>query len=102
MSIELCLNSGTYQAAVQQDVEEGTRVGVTGTPTFFHQWSAAGGRPAARELRTRERGGAGAGAVRESSHPSIVHPFQADPRRGWDRCRSSDMLFGSVKGGDVF
>ena len=35
MSIELCLHSGIYQAAVQQDVEEGTQVGVTGTPTFF-------------------------------------------------------------------
>jgi protein-disulfide isomerase len=28
-------SSGAYQAAVQRDVEEGTRVGVTGTPAFF-------------------------------------------------------------------
>ncbi len=27
--------SGTHHARVQKDVEEGTRVGVTGTPTFF-------------------------------------------------------------------
>jgi protein-disulfide isomerase len=32
---EQCLSSGKYQAAVQQDVEEGSRLGVTGTPTFF-------------------------------------------------------------------
>ena len=29
------MNSGTYQGVVQRDVEEGTRVGVTGTPAFF-------------------------------------------------------------------
>jgi protein-disulfide isomerase len=34
-AFEHCLNSGAYQAAVQRDVEEGTRVGVTGTPAFF-------------------------------------------------------------------
>lgn len=34
-AFEQCLNSRKYQAAVQKDVEEGTRVGVTGTPTFF-------------------------------------------------------------------
>jgi protein-disulfide isomerase len=34
-AFEQCVNSGTYQAAVQSDVEEGTRVGVTGTPAFF-------------------------------------------------------------------
>lgn len=32
---EQCFYSGTYQAAVRRDVEEGTRVGVTGTPAFF-------------------------------------------------------------------
>ncbi len=31
---EQCVSSGTYQATVQQDVEEGTRAGVTGTPAF--------------------------------------------------------------------
>lgn len=30
-----CLDSGKYQAQVNSDVEEGTRLGVTGTPTFF-------------------------------------------------------------------
>jgi protein-disulfide isomerase len=34
-AFEHCLNSGKYQAAVQQDVEGGTRAGVTGTPAFF-------------------------------------------------------------------
>ncbi len=30
-----CLDSGKEQAAVNRDVEDGTRLGVTGTPTFF-------------------------------------------------------------------
>jgi len=34
-TIEHCFDSGKYQAAVQQDVEEGGRFGVTGTPVFF-------------------------------------------------------------------
>jgi protein-disulfide isomerase len=34
-AFEQCLSSGAYQAVVQRDVEEGTRVGVTGTPAFF-------------------------------------------------------------------
>jgi protein-disulfide isomerase len=34
-AFEQCVNTGTYQAAVQRDVEDGTRVGVTGTPAFF-------------------------------------------------------------------
>jgi predicted DsbA family dithiol-disulfide isomerase len=34
-AFEHCVSSGTYQATVQQDIEEGTRAGVTGTPAFF-------------------------------------------------------------------
>jgi protein-disulfide isomerase len=34
-AFEQCLNSGTYQAAVQKDVGESTRAGVTGTPALF-------------------------------------------------------------------
>jgi protein-disulfide isomerase len=34
-AFELCLSRGTYQAAMQRDVEGGARLGVTGTPTFF-------------------------------------------------------------------
>ena len=34
-AFEHCLTSRTHQAAVQQDVEEGIRAGVTSTPTFF-------------------------------------------------------------------
>ncbi len=30
-----CMDNGKFQATVQQDVEEGTRAGVTGTPAFF-------------------------------------------------------------------
>jgi protein-disulfide isomerase len=30
-----CLDSGKYAAAVQADVQEGARLGITGTPTFF-------------------------------------------------------------------
>jgi protein-disulfide isomerase len=32
---ETCFDSGKYQAAVKKDIEEGQRVGVTGTPAFF-------------------------------------------------------------------
>jgi protein-disulfide isomerase len=34
-AFEQCLADDKYQAAVQKDVEEGTRAGVTGTPAFF-------------------------------------------------------------------
>lgn len=34
-TFEQCLASGKYRAAVQRDVEEGQRLGVTGTPSFF-------------------------------------------------------------------
>ena len=30
-----CLDSGKHQASVGQDIQEGSRLGVTGTPTFF-------------------------------------------------------------------
>jgi len=30
-----CLSSGAHQATVQRDLDEGTRLGVTGTPAFF-------------------------------------------------------------------
>ena len=35
VAFERCLSEGKYQGAVQKDVEEGTRIGVSGTPTFF-------------------------------------------------------------------
>jgi protein-disulfide isomerase len=34
-SFGLCLDSGKHQAAVEADVQEGTHLGITGTPTFF-------------------------------------------------------------------
>lgn len=33
--MDQCPASGKYQAAVQKDIDEGTRAGVTGTPAFF-------------------------------------------------------------------
>jgi protein-disulfide isomerase len=35
MKFEGCLSAGVHKAAVQRDVDEGTRLGVTGTPAFF-------------------------------------------------------------------
>ncbi len=35
VTFETCLGSGKYQAAIKQDIEEGNRVGVGGTPAFF-------------------------------------------------------------------
>jgi len=32
---EKCFSSGKYQAAVQKDIDDGLRAGVTGTPAFF-------------------------------------------------------------------
>jgi predicted DsbA family dithiol-disulfide isomerase len=34
-AFDQCVTSGKYQTAVQRDIEEGTRAGVTGTPAFF-------------------------------------------------------------------
>src|SRR5262245_24919977 len=34
-SFETCLGSGKFQAAIKQDIAEGNRVGVGGTPAFF-------------------------------------------------------------------
>ena len=35
IGFETCFDSGKYQAAVKKDIEEGNRLGVTGTPAFF-------------------------------------------------------------------
>jgi protein-disulfide isomerase len=34
-AFDRCLSSGLHREAVQRDVEEGTRLGITGTPAFF-------------------------------------------------------------------
>ena len=34
-AFQQCLSSGKYQTAVQDDIDEGTRAGVTGTPACF-------------------------------------------------------------------
>jgi protein-disulfide isomerase len=34
-SFEKCTTSRVHRTAVQRDIEEGVRAGVTGTPTFF-------------------------------------------------------------------
>jgi protein-disulfide isomerase len=35
IAFETCFDTGKYQAAVKKDIEEGNRLGVTGTPAFF-------------------------------------------------------------------
>jgi protein-disulfide isomerase len=35
VSFEKCLTSGKFKTAVQKDVDEGARLGITGTPDFF-------------------------------------------------------------------
>jgi len=34
-AFDKCLSNAKYQAAVQKDIDEGARLGVTGTPAFF-------------------------------------------------------------------
>lgn len=34
-AFERCLNAGAHDLEIQKDIEEGNRLGVTGTPTFF-------------------------------------------------------------------
>jgi hypothetical protein len=68
-------------------------------PDPFHQRSAAGGRPAAGELRLRDRGETGADAVSAARHPTAMQIFRVDPRRGWDRGQSSNIVLGRVKRG---
>jgi protein-disulfide isomerase len=34
-AFETCLNSGKFQAAIKEDIAEGSRIGVSGTPAFF-------------------------------------------------------------------
>jgi len=34
-AFDKCLSSAKYQAAVQKDIDEGARLGVTGTPALF-------------------------------------------------------------------
>ena len=34
-AFDKCLSSAKYQTAVRKDIDEGARLGVTGTPTFF-------------------------------------------------------------------
>jgi protein-disulfide isomerase len=34
-AFETCLNSGKYQTAIKEDIADGNRVGVSGTPAFF-------------------------------------------------------------------
>ena len=35
VAFETCLSSGKHQAAIKKDIDEGQRLGVTGTPAFF-------------------------------------------------------------------
>lgn len=55
-SFERCLGSGTHAAAVQKDIEEGTRLGVTGTPAFFVNGEVlSGAQPLESFVRVIER-----------------------------------------------
>ena len=40
---ETCLASGKFAAAIETDIEEGTKAGVTGTPAFFVNGRLIGG-----------------------------------------------------------
>ena len=45
-SFASCLESGQYEAAVMQDLDEGSQLGVTGTPAFFiNGYSMSGAQP---------------------------------------------------------
>jgi len=55
MEFERCLSGGVHKAAVQRDMEEGTRLGVTGTPAFFiNGRSLPGAQPIENFLRVIE------------------------------------------------
>jgi protein-disulfide isomerase len=54
-AFEQCFTSGRYQAAVQQDLEEGSRLGVSGTPSFFiNGRELTGAQPLERFVRVIE------------------------------------------------
>jgi len=54
-AFEPCISSGTSQATVPQDIDEGTRAGVTGTPTFcINGWLVSGAQPLANFTRVIE------------------------------------------------
>jgi len=68
-AFELCVSSGKYKEAVQKDVEEGTRAGVTGTPSFFvNGRQLTGAQPLESFVRTIEEELAGAGRGRPAGH----------------------------------
>jgi protein-disulfide isomerase len=53
---DACVASGTHAAAVQKDVDEGARLGVTGTPAFFINGELlAGAQPLERFVAVIER-----------------------------------------------
>jgi protein-disulfide isomerase len=55
MEFERCLSGGVHKATVQRDMEEGTRLGVTGTPAFFiNGRSLPGAQPIENFLRVIE------------------------------------------------
>jgi protein-disulfide isomerase len=55
-AFDQCLDSHKYQAAVNADVEAGTKLGVTGTPTFFINGQAlVGNQPVGEFQRIIER-----------------------------------------------
>jgi protein-disulfide isomerase len=66
---ESCLSSGVHKVAVQRDLDEGTRLGVTGTPTFFINGRALTGVQSLEAfVRVIEEELANAAALRSGSH----------------------------------
>jgi protein-disulfide isomerase len=49
-----CLASGKYNVAVQKDIEDGVKAGVTGTPTFLNGRPIAGAQPLQRFVEVIE------------------------------------------------
>ncbi len=71
-AFEQCLSSGKYHAAVQNDIQERSRLGVTGTPTFFINGRLlVGAHPLSKfvEIVEDELARAGERGPEEGAHP---------------------------------
>jgi protein-disulfide isomerase len=68
-----CLDSHKHRAAITADIETGTKLGVTGTPTFFVNGALlVGNQPPAEFQRVVERELARVGATRPPTPPAAV------------------------------
>jgi protein-disulfide isomerase len=74
-----CLESGEQAAPVKKDSQEGLRLGLQGTPSFFingHFMSGAIGYPKLRETVLQELGG----TTGKRQTAALVHSPEADPK----------------------